>query len=567
MRLLLATTTGLGLLEGIVLASCQQHASVASSDWEQLHQKVQGRLYEGTPFSKPCFDDHDSAECHAIVAGYSNDTFRSQYFGAYVNTNWETCQAIRNDSCLLDYTDPANIFPTLPPNRCLIGSVPQHYIDVRTHEDVAAAFDFSKKTRVPLIIKNTGHDYKGRSSAPNSLALWTHNMKNMSYDPTFVPEGCATPSPGVTVGAGVQWGEAYPFAEAHNITLVGGSDKGVGVSGGWLQGGGHGALTNTMGMGVDRVLQFKVVTPDGQYRVANACQNEDLFFALRGGGGGTFGVVLESTTLASPQVTLQVVVVTWTNPNATLTESLWSILVDNAEKWANEGWGGFVAGQSVIYITPTLDKNQAAESMKPVIDFGEKVMQDGVVGAQLLALEFPSWYTFFDTFASTDSADVGVELALASRLIPSANFSNSTSRSELLTALLKAHEISPGLRFLVSPPTSYKGDGMTSVTEAWRDSIYHITLVETWLWNATVEVKKEKYKGASQAINHLRRITPDAAYSNEADVHEPNHEVSFWGSHYPKLLAIKNKYDPDHLLDCWQCVGWHANSPRFACYI
>lgn len=59
---------------------------------------------------------------------------------------------------------------------------------------------------------------------------------------------------------------------------------------------------------MDRVLQFKIVTADGKYRTVNKCQNSDLFFALRGGGGGTFGVVLESTFLASPRVTLEVYV-------------------------------------------------------------------------------------------------------------------------------------------------------------------------------------------------------------------------------------------------------------------
>ena len=71
------------------------------------------------------------------------------------------------------------------------------------------------------------------------------------------------------------------------------------------QGGGHSALSPALGLGVDRVLQFKIVTPDGQYRIVNQCQNQDLFFALRGGGGGTFGVVLETSFVASPQVTVQ----------------------------------------------------------------------------------------------------------------------------------------------------------------------------------------------------------------------------------------------------------------------
>ena len=52
---------------------------------------------------------------------------------------------------------------------------------------------------------------------------------------------------------------------------------------------------------MDLKLQYKIVTPDGVYRTANACQNEDLFFALRGGGGGTFGVVLEATMMVSPK--------------------------------------------------------------------------------------------------------------------------------------------------------------------------------------------------------------------------------------------------------------------------
>ena len=64
-------------------------------------------------------------------------------------------------------------------------------------------------------------------------------------------------------------------------------------------------MSPALGLGVDRVLQFKIVTPDGKYRTVNQCQNQDLFFALRGGGGGTFGVVLETSHVASPRVTVQ----------------------------------------------------------------------------------------------------------------------------------------------------------------------------------------------------------------------------------------------------------------------
>lgn len=83
-------------------------------------------------------------------------------------------------------------------------------IDVRTPSDVAAGLAFSNKTGVPLIVKNTGHDYIGRSSAPKSLALWTKNLVEQKFDENFVPVGC---SKGVgralSNGAGVTWIDAY----------------------------------------------------------------------------------------------------------------------------------------------------------------------------------------------------------------------------------------------------------------------------------------------------------------------------------------------------------------------
>lgn len=193
-----------------------------------------------------------------------------------------------------------------------------------------------------------------------------------------------------------------------------------------------------MGLGVDRVvwdlmfpcivahvltcilkLQFKIVTPDGKFRTVNKCQNTDLFFALRGGmslthtiqlyltsrtgGGGTFGVVLESTILASPQVTLQAVLLFF-SPNTTLTNQLWTILVDNGIQWANETWGGLANAQTAVYVTPKLSKDEAAQSMAPLIEFGQGLLDTGAAGAQLVVTTFPSYYSFFQAFASSEVA-------------------------------------------------------------------------------------------------------------------------------------------------------------------
>ena len=91
-------------------------------------------------------------------------------------------------------------------------------------------------------------------------------------------------------------------------------------------------------------------------------------------------------------------------------------------------------------------------------------------------------------------------------------------------------------------PLNFLGDSTTSVTEAWRDSVYHVTLISSWNYNATLGEKESNYTTVSRAIQFLRDITPVAAYSvsssnihlrlssyshfiqNEADVHEPDHE-------------------------------------------
>jgi FAD/FMN-containing dehydrogenase len=69
---------------------------------------------------------------------------------------------------------------------------------------------------------------------------------------------------------------------------------------------GHSALATTLGLGVDNILQISAVFPNGKYMYVNRCKNQDLFFALRGGGGNAFGVVIEVTMKAHPHFRTQV---------------------------------------------------------------------------------------------------------------------------------------------------------------------------------------------------------------------------------------------------------------------
>lgn len=276
--------------------------------------------------AKPCYSkwkgqysEPDEAACLEVQEMSETDTFIASNYGGFQNSNWGTCQK-NATGCNLDFIDPANPLVYLLDQNCDQGSVSDYYIEVQSAEDAAAGMEFAQENGIPISIKNSGHDYKGRSSAPGSLALWTNKLKpaiNLTKD--FVPDGCDGPvGDGVTFGAGENFDNLYQFAEANNITIVGGSSKTVGAAGGWITGAGHSSLSNTLGLGVDNVLQLKTVLPNGTYVTANRCQNQDIFWALRGGGGSTFGVNIEMTTRANPQVTLQVGVIfifNFTRPN------------------------------------------------------------------------------------------------------------------------------------------------------------------------------------------------------------------------------------------------------------
>jgi hypothetical protein len=99
----------------------------------------------------------------------------------------------------------------------------------------------------------------------------------------------------------------------------------VGVSG-WATGGGHGVLTGAYGMGADNIIEANIVIPEGKVLTANECQNKDLFWAIRGGGGGTFGVILSLTVNVFPMPSLSTATVTMSARNGTKATKWWKIV-------------------------------------------------------------------------------------------------------------------------------------------------------------------------------------------------------------------------------------------------
>ena len=168
----------------------------------------------------------------------------------------------------------------------------------RNANHIAAAVNFARNHGLRLVVKGRGNSYVGASNAPDSLMIWTRPMTDIQMHAAFIPQGCegkCAPQPAITMDAGTYWLQAYQAVTTHGGRYVqGGGCTTVGIAG-LILGGGFGSFSKRYGTAAGSLLEAEVVTADGKIRTANACTHPDLFWALKGGGGGTFAAVSKVT--------------------------------------------------------------------------------------------------------------------------------------------------------------------------------------------------------------------------------------------------------------------------------
>jgi FAD/FMN-containing dehydrogenase len=203
------------------------------------------------------------------------------------------------------------------------GTALQRYtVNVSGVEDVQRTIQFSRDNNIRLVIRNTGHDYLGKSTAPGGLALWMYHLKDTRYLEYFSD---LYSGPALRLGAGIQGFDGMAAAHAQNKILVTGNCESVGISGGYSQGGGHGQLASRFGLAADQVLEWEVVTAAGQRLIVSPNKYSDLFWALSGGGGGTFAMVISVTVKAHPEVSTASANLTFSGKDVA-TEIFWNII-------------------------------------------------------------------------------------------------------------------------------------------------------------------------------------------------------------------------------------------------
>jgi FAD/FMN-containing dehydrogenase len=156
------------------------------------------------------------------------------------------------------------------------GIKPPAVVRVKDAADVRAVVKWADRFDVPLVVRAGGHAYNGASTSRTAVVVDVRSLNQVTLNGSVA-----------TIGPGARNIDIYAALAAHGVTIPSGSCPTVGF-GGLVTGGGMGLAARELGLTIDRVRSYDVVTADGRKRRVSG--DDDLFWALRG-GGGSFGIV------------------------------------------------------------------------------------------------------------------------------------------------------------------------------------------------------------------------------------------------------------------------------------
>ncbi|KAG0160614.1 hypothetical protein PDIDSM_8144 [Penicillium digitatum] len=514
----------------------------APSVWASLNGTVGGRLVATIPIGSPCHEpNYDAVACAVLKKSWTTPEPHLDSSSSVMQTYFA------NQTC-----DPF----TAKSQPCRLGNYVNYAVNVSSSDQVIAAVNFAREHNIRFVIRNTGHDYLGRSTGAGALSVWTHHLSDIEYTDWSGP---TYQGPAFKIGAGVVGYQILEAASAKGLVVVTGECPTVGLAGGYTQGGGHSALSTNFGLGADNTLEFEVVTAAGNLVTASRSENADLFWALSGGGAGNYGVVMSVVVQAHKDAPIAGASLEFTAANITTDTFYEAVSKFHSLLPAMVDRGVTVIYQmtsSIFLINPITAYNQTADDVQAILaPFTSELTK---LHIQYQA-SFSQHATYYDDYNKYMGPLPWGNLAVSSyqyggRLIPRQILEqNPSGMASALRNLTQAGVVAVGVGMNVSAP----GNVSNAVFPALRNAA--VTMQIGTPWNETAPWSKmlaEQHKMTTEYVPQLEAVTPDSGcYQNEADFRQPNWKQTFFGSNYPRLLAVKRKWDPSSLFYALKAVG------------
>jgi FAD/FMN-containing dehydrogenase len=544
--------------------------------WQSLNEAVGGNLIPVQPLFAPCTQDAASAGCADVMQHLRNPFYLGDQPAGTQVSGW------------LDAWTPA---PSV------------YAIKARTTADVVAGVNFARVNNLRLVVKGTGHSYLGTSNAADSLLIWTRAMNAVHMHDAFVPSGCTgkiAPVSAITSEPGAVWIDLYDAVTTRAGRYVqGGGCTDTGVAG-LIQSGGFGSFSKGFGTAAANLLEAEIVTADGKVLTANACTNADLFWALKGGGGGTFGVVTRVTvrTHDLPKSFGGADVRIKAASDEAFERLIAQFISFYHDKLFNPHWGEQVHLSpdntlEISMVSQGLETPEIAEIWKPYMEWVNASSKDLTVTRPLSTFAVPARYWWdvghnpsmirdtresapkYHAWWQGDQDQVGAYLYGFDSLWLPASLLEERAQPQLAKALFAAsRSATVGLQMnkglAGAEPQARAAARQTSTNPAVLDA-FAIAIIADGAAPAypglpRLPIDQKAAHAQAQAIDQaaaeLRKIAPaGGSYVSESNYFNPSWQHAYWGDNYARLSAIKRQYDPEGLFFVHHGVGSEEWSP------
>lgn len=409
--------------------------------------------------------------------------------------------------------------------------------------DVGAAVRWAVAKDVPLRARSGGHSYAGYSVLPKGVVLDLRKISGIRVD-----QGSGI----ATIGAGAQLIDVYTALAAHGRTIPAGSCPSVGL-GGHALGGGMGLAGREFGLACDHIVGATIVTADGRVRQIDQQSDPDLLWALKGGGGGNFGVVTQlklrtepmpasgSYVFASfPWSSASEVIDTWINWAPHAPDGMTSILHLNA---AGSAPSVQVSGQ---YIGSASNLNGVIAPLRGIPGASINSGQDGYLRLQMVFAGCAS-----DTFAQCHT--VG---AYPGGTFPRLSFNAksdyvdrpfSSAGRQALIAATEARIGQPGSGAILFD--AY-GGAINRVAPSATAFVHR---------NDLCCIQYLSYGGGNDWLKstyaRMRPYVSGSAYQNYIDASLKGWQQAYYGANYARLESVRRTIDPHHTFTFPQAIG------------
>lgn len=405
----------------------------------------------------------------------------------------------------------------------------------RTAEGVSQTVKWASEENVPFAVRSTGHDFAGHSQH-ESLVIDTSPLNEIELE----EDGAR-----VRVGAGARNGAvSMALAQAGRV-LGGGTHESVGMAGVTL-GGGFGYFTRLTGLLCDQLQSLTLVDASGHIITVDQQTNPDLFWACKGGGGGSLGVVTDLTyqTLEAPRLT-------YVSAPLFVDATTAAHLLHDWQHWVAElprtttmhlGVSWYVNGQFLL--------NLSGMSLEPALSTNNMIHQ--WVGPGIAIAD--QWVQDRSVTQTMD------DLYGVPHYIPSLQF---LGRSQMVADPIPLGDIALLLHALAShPPAAVDlnfealGGAMADIAPdatafPHRDARYIVHATKTVLDEGT---RSSSLQALQSVIASLEPHATGGIYVNYPESDLENWQTAYWGENLQRLQAIKRQFDPTNLFHHAQSI-------------